>query len=117
MMAKIIVVAADHRRADEHRLGRRLERVAGRVVRLEVVLALLEVRREAEVALDLLLDARLALRLRQLEDRLGVVRHRAVAVDRDVHRAHAEEAERDHAERERRRVGAQDACSANMLTK
>ena len=40
---------------------------------------------------------------RQLEHRLRVVGHRAVGVDRDRHRAHAEEAERDEAEREDRR--------------
>ena len=39
---------------------------------------------------------------RQLEDRLRVVGDRAVRVDRDRHRAHAEEAERDQAEREHR---------------
>ena len=49
---------ADHRGADQHRLGRRLEGVAGAVVLLEEVLGLLEVGVEAEVLLDLLLDAR-----------------------------------------------------------
>ena len=48
----------DHRRraddggADQHRLGGRLERVAGAVVLLEQVLRALEVRREAVLALD-----------------------------------------------------------------
>ena len=42
--------------------------------------------------------------LRELEHRLRVVRHRAVAVDRDRHRAHAQEAEGDQAEREHGRV-------------
>ena len=53
----------DHRRgaddggADEHGLGGRLEGVAGRVVGFQVVLAALEIGLEAEVALDLFLDA------------------------------------------------------------
>ena len=62
---------ADDGRADEHRLGRRLERVAGRVVRFEVMLALVEVGLEAEVPLDLLLDAGNALGLGELENRSG----------------------------------------------
>ena len=58
---------------------------------------------EAEVLLDLLLDAGDALDQRQLVDRLGVVGDRAVGVDGDGHRAHAEEAEGDQAEGEDRR--------------
>ena len=53
--------------------------------------------------LDLLLDVLAALDLAQLIDRLGVVRDRAVAVHRDGHRAHAEEAEGHEAEGEDRR--------------
>ena len=63
---------------------------------------LLEVGLEAEVALDLLLDAGDVLGLGQLEDRLGVVGHRAVAIDGDVDRPHAQEAERHQAEGEDR---------------
>ncbi len=55
---------------------------------------------EAVVALELLLDAGHLLDDRQLEHRLGVVGHRAVGVDGDRHRAHAEEPERHEAERE-----------------
>ena len=58
---------------------------------------------EAEVLLDLGLDVRDVLDQRELVDRLRVVRHRAVGVDRDRHRAHAEEAEGDQAEGEHRR--------------
>ena len=53
----------DHRRraddggADEHGLRGRLEGVAGAVVLLEEVLGLLELDVEAEVLLDLVLDA------------------------------------------------------------
>ena len=54
MIEKIMVVAPDHRGADEHRLGRRLEGVARAVVVLEEVLALREVGLEAELLLDLL---------------------------------------------------------------
>ena len=48
-------------------------------------------------------DVRDVLDERELVDRLRVVGDRAVGVDRDGHRAHAEEAERDEAEREHRR--------------
>ena len=91
---------ADDGGADEHRLGRRLERVARAVCLFQVVLAVLEVGLEAEVPLDFCLDVRDALDLRELEDGLRVVGHRAEAVDRDGDRAHAEEAEGHEAEGE-----------------
>ena len=50
--------------------------------------------------LDLLRDARDLLDGRELEHRLRVVRHRAVRVDGDRHRTHAEESEGDETERE-----------------
>jgi len=84
------------------RLGGRLT-CAGAVVRLEVVLGALEVGREPEVAL-ISRGCRDRLDGRELEDRLRVVRDRAVAVDGDRDRAHAEEAERHEAEREHRRA-------------
>ena len=97
----------DHRRgaddggADEHGLGGRLEGVAGRVVGLEVMLAAARSRAsKPKSRLDFLLDAGDVFGLGQLEDRLGIVGHRAVAIDGDVDRAHAQEAERDQAERE-----------------
>ena len=93
---------ADDGRADEDGLGRGLERVARAVVLLEEVLRLVEAEVEAEVALDLGLDVGDVLDDRELVDRLGVVGHGAVRVDRDRDRAHAEEAEGDEAERERR---------------
>ena len=93
---------ADHRGADEHGLGRGLEGVAGAVVLLEEVLGRLEVDVEAVVLPDLLLDAGDRLDERQLVDRLGVVGDRAVGVDGDRHRAHAEEAEGHQAEGEDR---------------
>ena len=53
---------------------------------------------------------------RQLEDRLGVVGDRPVGVDRDRHRTHAEEPERDEAEREDRRRDHQRAEADCVLT-
>ena len=67
MIEKIIVVAPDHGRTDEHRLGGRLEGIARGVVRFEVMLASLEVGREAEIAFDFLLDARDVLGLSQFK--------------------------------------------------
>src|SRR4029077_10814868 len=64
----------------------------------EIVLAADEIGLEAEIAFDLLFDSGNVLRLGQLEDRLGVVGHRAVAIDGDVDRPHAEEAEGHEAE-------------------
>ena len=60
----------------------------------------------AEVLLDLGVDAVDLLDQRQLVHALRVVGDRAVGVDRDRHRAHAEEPERDQAEREHRRARA-----------
>jgi hypothetical protein len=91
---------ADHGSADEHRLGGRLEGVARAVVLFQVFLGRLEVRLEAEVLLDLLFDVGNRLDEGELVDRLRVVGDRAVGVDRDGHRAHAEEAEGDQTERE-----------------
>src|SRR5450432_1828231 len=91
---------ADDGRADEHRLGRGLERVAGAIVLLEQVLGALEVHVPAVALLDLLLDARERLDDRQLVHRLRVVGHGAVRIDGDRHGAHAEEAEGHEAEGE-----------------
>ena len=93
---------AHHGRADQHRLGRRLEGVARAVVLLQVVLGPAQVGREAEVPLDLLLDAGDGLDHRELVDGLGVVGDRAVGVHRDRDRAHAQEAEGHQAEGEDR---------------
>ena len=93
---------AHDRGADEHRLGGRLEGVAGAVALLELVLRSFEVGAEAEVALKLSGDTRLLLDLRKLVDGLGVVGHRAEGVDRDGDGPHAQEAEGDQAEREDR---------------
>ena len=94
---------ADHRGSDQHRLRGRLEGVARAVVLFEVVLGAFELRIEAEVASNFLPDVRQGFDHRQFEDRLRVVGHRSVGVDRDRHRAHAEEAEGHQAEGEHRR--------------
>src|SRR6266446_3694140 len=93
----------DDRRADQHGLGRRLEGVAGAVVLLEQVLGRLEIHVDAVVALERLRHVRNLLDEGQLEDRLGIIGDGAVGIHRDRHRPHAEEAERDQAEREDRR--------------
>ena len=67
---------------------------------------------DAEVLLELRLDAGDLLDRRELVDRLRVVGHRAVGVDGDRHRSHAEEAERDEAEREDRRRDHADVAQA-----
>ena len=95
---------AANRSADEHGFGRRLEGVSGPVVRFEVEFTHFEIGSEPEVPLDLFLDAGDVFGLRQLEDGLGVVGHRTVAVDGDVDRAHAEESVGHQTEGEDRRI-------------
>ena len=53
---------------------------------------------------------------RQLEHRLRVVGDRAVGIDRDRHRAHAQEAERHQAEREHGRRQHQRRRGRAVLT-
>jgi hypothetical protein len=94
---------ADDRGADKHRLGRGFEGVACAVALFELILGIFEVRVESKIPLDLFLDAFSCLDLAEFIDRLRVVRDRTVAVHRDGHGAHAEEAERHEAERKDRR--------------
>ena len=91
---------ADDGGADQHRLGRGLEGVAGAVVLLEQVLGAFEVTVDVVVFLSSLLMSGTRLDQGKLVDRLGVVGHRAVGVYGDGHRAHAEEAEGHQAEGE-----------------
>src|ERR1017187_3979848 len=79
---------AHDRGADQHRLGGSLEGVAGPVVLFQIFLALLEVRFESEIALDLGFDARQRLDGRKLEHGLGVIGHWAVTIHRDGDRTH-----------------------------
>src|SRR3989338_11298482 len=65
-------------RGDKNGFCRRLKGITGRVVGLELVLARLEVGLETKVPLDLLFDAGDRLGLGQFENRLSVVRDRAV---------------------------------------
>ena len=89
----------DHRRraydgrTDQHRLGRRLEGITRAVVLLQQFLGQGEIRRKAEVTLDLLRRAGQGLDHGKLVNALGVVGHWAIGVHGDRHRAHAEEAE------------------------
>jgi len=76
------------------------------------VLAKLEVGVKAEVLLDVGRDVGNRFDLGQLEDRLGVVGNGTVAVNGDVDRAHAEEAEGHEAEGEDRRIGPHDLLEA-----
>ena len=93
---------AHHRGADQHRLGRGLEGVARAVILFQHVLGAVEIHVEIEVPLDFLLDVRNLLNQRKLVNRLGVVRHRAVGIDRDRHRTHAQKAESHQAKGEHR---------------
>ena len=91
---------ADHGGADQHRLGRSLEGVAGSIVGFQQVLGALELRVDAEVLLQLGFDAGNIFDQRQLVDGLSIVGHRAVGIDGDRDRTHAQEAEGDQAKRE-----------------
>ena len=94
---------ADHGGADQHRLGRRFEGIAGAVVLFQQMLGALEVNVDVVVALQLALDIRYLLDQRQLIYRLRIVGHRTVGIDGDGHRTHAQEAERHQTKGEYRR--------------
>ncbi len=91
---------ADDGGADQHRLGRSLEGVAGAVVGFEQVLGALELHVEVVVLLQLGFDAGNVFDQRQLVDGLSIVGDRAVGIDGDGDRTHAEEAEGDQAKGE-----------------
>ena len=91
---------AHHGGADQHRLRRRLERIAGAIVLFQVLLGFIEIRNEAEFLLDVFFDAGQRFDGRKLVHRLRVVGYRAVAVHGDRHRSHAEESEGHQAEGE-----------------
>ena len=100
MVVKIIVVAPTTAVPISTGLAVALKVLPAPSFSSSMSLALLELHVDAEVLLQLLLNAGNALDLRQLVDRLRVVGHRAVGVHGDGHRAHAQEAERHQAERE-----------------
>ena len=77
-------------------------------------LAFSNLRLEAEVLLDVRCDAGQRLDRGELVDRLGVVGDRAVAIDGDGDRSHAEEAEGHQAEGEDRRRQ-HHASAGNMV--
>src|ERR1041385_822575 len=78
------------------------------------MLTVLEIGIEAKVPLNLLFNSLDLLSLGELEDGLGVVGHWAVAIDGDVHRSHAEEAEGDEAEGENGGVWTHDGLQAKL---
>ena len=94
--------SADYGGADQHGFGRGFERVARAIVLFQVVLGLFELRREAEVLLDIGGDAGGRLHHGEFVNGLGVVGDRTVAIDGDRHRPHAEEAECHQTESENR---------------
>ncbi len=102
---------ADDRGSDQHGLGGGLERVAGAVVFFQQHLGLREVGIHAEVLLEVGLDVGLFFDEREFINRLRVVGHRAIAIDGDGDRAHAQEAEGHKAESEDRR-GRHDGTQA-----
>ena len=93
---------ADHCGADQHGLGRCLEGVAGAVVLFEQELGGTKVEIETEVPLHFRLDPGHLFDHRQFVNRLRVVGDRPVAVYRNRHRSHPQEAEGDQPEREDR---------------
>ena len=64
---------------------------------------------EAEVLLDVRIDARNLFDRRQFVNRLRIVRNRSIRVDRNRHRPHSEKSERNQTERKDRRR--QSSCS------
>ena len=93
---------AHHRRADQHRLGRGLEGIAGAIVGFQQMLAAFELCVDVEVLLQLGFDARNFFDQRQLVDGLRIVGYRAVGIHGNGDRPHAEKAEGNQAEGEDR---------------
>ena len=91
---------ADDCRSDQNRLRRCLEGISGAVILLEEMLCSAELRVEPVVVPELLLNSRLLLDERELENRLCVVGDRAVRIDCDRHWPHSQESERDQAKSE-----------------
>ncbi len=91
---------AHHGCADQHRLGRSLEGVAGSIVGFEQMLCAFELHVDVEVLLQLSFDAGNIFDQRQLVDGLRIVGDRPVGIHGNRDRAHAQEAERDQAKRE-----------------
>ena len=91
---------ADHGSADQHRLSRSLEGIAGSIVGLQQVLCAFEFRVDAVVLLQLSFDAGNGFNQRQFVDRLCIVCHRPVGIHGNRDRSHAQEAEGYQAEGE-----------------
>ena len=96
--------SSHHRRANQHRLGSRLEGVARAVALFKLVFGILEIRLEAKGALDLLcVDVSTRLNLTQFIDRLRVVSNWSVTVHGDGYRPHPQKAEGHQSESKNRR--------------
>ena len=91
---------AHHGGADQHRLGRSLEGIAGSIVGFQQVFRAFELHVDAVVLLQLGFDAGNVFDQRQLVDRLSIVGNRPVGIHGDRDRPHAQEAEGDQAKRE-----------------
>jgi hypothetical protein len=91
---------AHHGGADQHRLCRSLECIAGSIIGFQQVFRAFELRVDVEVLLQLGFDAGNSFDQRQLVDGLSIVGNRTVGIDGDGDRTHAQEAERDQAKRE-----------------
>jgi hypothetical protein len=91
---------AHHGGADQHRLGRSLEGVAGSIVGFQQVLGAFELHVDVVVLLQLGFDAGNIFDQRQLVDGLSIVGDRPVGIHGNRDRTHAQEAERDQAKRE-----------------
>src|SRR4029077_15575834 len=94
---------ADHCRADQNRLSGSLKGVPGAVVGFQQILGATEIHVHVEVFFELLLDVGNLLDQGKFIDGLRVVRHRAVGIDCDCDRAHAQKPESHQTERKNRR--------------
>ena len=86
--------------ADQHRLGRSLEGVAGSVIGFQQVLGALELHIDVVVLLQLSFDPGNIFDQRQLVDGLSIIGNRPIGIHGDGDRPHAQEAEGDQAKRE-----------------
>ena len=91
---------AHHSRADQHRLCRSLEGIAGSIIGFQQVFRAFELHVDVVVLLQLSFDAGNVFDQRQLVDGLSIVGNRPVGIHRDRDRPHAQESERDQAESE-----------------
>ena len=94
--------SANNCRADQHGFRRCFECVARSVIFLQQMLGAIEVDVEVEILLDLRFNIRNVLNQRQFINGLRIVGDRAIRIDCDRHRSHAQKAERHQTKREHR---------------